>query len=214
MRKVQNCVPSIRHFLHLPYGILLAPEVYHKTILMIFEHLPNVETMMDDTIVQGSNQQKHDARLRLILELARQSNLKLNREKCVFAVKSLTFVGDVLSEEGVRPDPRKISAIVNMEWPQNKEEVRRFLGMVTYLTKFTPQLSTHSAPLRCHLEQKNEWLWSHKQEACFQIMKRIITEEPVLRYYDPHMSTRISADAYDMAKVLCCCSNMVRVGSQ
>ncbi len=111
-------------FLRLPYGILSAPEVYHKTIHMIFEHLPGVETMMDDIIVWGSNRQEHDARLRQVLELIRQSNLKLNKEKCEFAVKSLTFVGDVLSEEGVRPDPRKTSAIVNMERPQNKEEVK------------------------------------------------------------------------------------------
>ncbi len=68
-------------FLRLPYGILSAPEVYHKTIHMIFEHLPGVETMMDDIIVWGSNRQEHDARLRQVLELIRQSNLKLNKEK-------------------------------------------------------------------------------------------------------------------------------------
>ncbi len=153
-----NTPESRYRFLRLPYGILSAPEVYNKTIHMIFEHLPGVETMMDDIIVWGSNRQEHDGRLRQVLELIRQSNLKLNKEKCEFAVKSLTFVGDVLSEEGVRPDPRKTSAIVNMERPQNKEEVRRFLGMVTYLAKFIPQLSTHSAPLRCLLEQKNEWM--------------------------------------------------------
>ncbi len=51
-------------FLRLPYGILSAPEVYHKTIHMIFEHLPGVETMMDDIIVWGSNRQEHDGRLR------------------------------------------------------------------------------------------------------------------------------------------------------
>ncbi len=191
-------------FLRLPYGILSAPEVYHKTIHMIFEHLPGVETMMDDIIVWGSNRQEHNGRWRQVLELIRQSNLKLNKEKCEFAVKSLTFVGDVLSEEGVRPDPRKTSAIVNMERPQNNEEVRRFLGMVTYLAKFIPQLSTHSAPLRCLLEQKNEWMWAHEQEMCFQKLKRIITEEPVLRYYDPNKTTRISADAsrYGLGAVL------------
>lgn len=91
-------------------------------------------------------------------------NLKLNRDKCELGVKRLTFVGDVLSEEGVQSDSRKTSAIVNTERPKNKEEVRRFLGMVTYLTKFVPMFSTQSAPLRWLLEQKNEWVRSHEQE--------------------------------------------------
>ncbi|KAL7883911.1 hypothetical protein SRHO_G00015690 [Serrasalmus rhombeus] len=182
-------------FLRLPYGILSAPEVYHKTIHTTFEHIPGVTTMMDDVIVWGSTREEHDTRLRQVLERTRSVNLKLNRDKCEFAVKSLTFIGDVVSEKGVSPDPRKTSAIVNMERPQNKDEVRRFLGMVTYLAKFIPQLSAISAPLRMLLEQKNEWMWLRQQEECFQNLKKILISEPVLRFYDPKRETRISADA-------------------
>ena len=182
-------------FLRLPYGILSAPEVYHKTIHTIFENIPGVTTMMDDVIVWGSTKMEHDTRLRQVLDRTRTINLKLNKDKCEFAVKSLTFIGDVVSEEGVSPDPRKTSAIANMEKPQNKEEVRRFLGMVTYLAKFIPRLSTVSAPLRMLLEQNNEWMWQHEQEKCFQTLKNILTSEPVLKFYDPKRNTRISADA-------------------
>ncbi|TWW75241.1 Retrovirus-related Pol polyprotein from transposon 17.6 [Takifugu flavidus] len=150
---------------------------------------------MDDIIVWGSTREEHDRRLRQVLDKTREVNLKLNKDKCEFGVKSLTFVGDVVSEEGVKPDPRKTSAINNMERPTNKDEVRRFLGMVTYLAKFVPQLSTQSAPLRSLLEQKIEWVWSHEQEQCFLKLKEILTQAPVLRFYDPEKSTRISADA-------------------
>ena len=67
--------------------------------------------------------------------------------------------------------------------------------MVTYLAKFIPQLSTKSAPLRHLLEEKNEWTWSYEQEDCFKNLKRILTNEPVLKFYDPEKSTRITADA-------------------
>lgn len=85
-------------FLRLPYGILSAPEVYHKTIHTIFENIPGVTTMMDDVIVWGSTKMEHDTRLRQVLDRTRTINLKLNKDKCEFAVKSLTFIGDVVSD--------------------------------------------------------------------------------------------------------------------
>lgn len=91
-----------------------------------------------------------------MLNWTQSVNLKLNKDKCEFAVKSLTFVRDVLSEGGVSPDPRKTSAIAHMEKPQTKDEVQRILGLVTYLAKFIPNLCIISAPLRVLLEQKNE----------------------------------------------------------
>jgi hypothetical protein len=110
-------------FLRLSYRILSVPEVYHKTIHMIFEHIPGVETMMDDIIVWGSTKEEHAARVRQVLDRTRKVNLKLNKDKCEFGVKTLTFVGDVLSEDGVKPDLRKTSAINNMERPKNKHDV-------------------------------------------------------------------------------------------
>lgn len=94
--------------------------------------------MMDDIIVWGSTREEHDERLRQMLDKTRETNLKLNKDKCEFGVKTLPFVGDVVSEEGVKPYLRKTSAIKNMERPNNKDEVGRFLGMVTYHAKFVP----------------------------------------------------------------------------
>nr|XP_021322748.1 uncharacterized protein K02A2.6-like [Danio rerio] len=108
--------------LRLPYGILSAPEVYHKTIRLIYEHIQGVETMMDDIIIYGATKEEYDARLRVVLEVTRKVNLKLNKDKCEFGVKSLTLLGELISEEGVRPDPKKTSALENMEQLQNKDD--------------------------------------------------------------------------------------------
>lgn len=76
---------------------------------------------MDDIIVWGSTKTEHDMRLRNVLEATRKVNLKLIKKKCQLGVKELTFVGDILSSEGIRPDPRKVSACENMPRPTMQE---------------------------------------------------------------------------------------------
>ena len=151
-------------FLRLPFGIASAPEVYHKTIHMIYEHLDGVDTSMDDIIVWGSTKAEHDERLRNVLEATRKANLRLNKEKCQLRVSELTFVGDILSSKGIRPDPRKVSAIENMPRPQCKKDVQRFNGMINYMAKFIPHLSERMAPLRQLTEKRTEWEWDHEHE--------------------------------------------------
>ncbi|XP_014675600.1 PREDICTED: uncharacterized protein K02A2.6-like [Priapulus caudatus] len=144
-------------YLRLPFGISSAPEVYHRTIYNMFSDIPGVDTSMDDVIIQGASQEEHDASLKRVLDKAREENLRLNADKCVISVSELTFIGDVISDKGVKPDSTKIEAIHAMDRPTNKKELQRFLGMVTYLAKFVPDLSTETAPLRSLLHHKTQW---------------------------------------------------------
>lgn len=182
-------------FLRLPFGIASAPEVYHKTIHLVYEHIEGVDTSMDDIIIWGATKEEHDSRLRRVLEATRNANLKLNRDKCLLGVSELTFVGDIVSSKGIRPDPMKVSAIENMPRPQCKKDVQRFMGMINYMGKFIPNLSEKIAPLRWLTEKKNEWDWNQEQEKAWQQLKKVLTEEPVLRFYDPARPMKISSDA-------------------
>ena len=92
----------------LPYGIKSAPEVYHKKVKEMFEGIPQVDTSMDDIIIHGENSQVHDEALREVFKRIKANNLKLNRDKCQFGVNQLIFLGDMLTDQGVKPDPRKV----------------------------------------------------------------------------------------------------------
>ena len=113
----------------------------------------------------------HNDRLKKVLEIAREANVKLNRDKCVFGVQELTFLGDVLSTEGLKPDPVKLQGIIEFQTPKSKKEVQRFLAMVNYQGRFLQNLSAKTEPLRKLLEQRNEFMWTKEQETCFSELK-------------------------------------------
>lgn len=106
------------------------------------------EIIVDDILVWGETEEQHDHKLLQVLDRAREVNLKLKVKKFQFKSKQLGYVCHVLTSEGVKADPEKIRAVVEMQVPDDAKSLRRFLGMVTYLSKFIPQLSEAAAPLR------------------------------------------------------------------
>ena len=88
-----------------------------------------------------------------MLDQIKESGLKLNKNKCEFSVNELKFCGHIFSDQGVKADPDKMSAITDMPLPEDATELRRFLGMITYLAKFIKNLSGKSSLLRNLLEK-------------------------------------------------------------
>ena len=104
-------------------------------------------------------------------------------------------MGHVISADGIKPDPVKVSAVVNMSSPQNKEELRSFLGLVNYLGKFIPNLADLTVPLCWLLKKDNDWISDYPQMQAYDKLKSEITNAPVLKYFDPELPTRGTCDA-------------------
>ena len=109
---------------------------------------------MDDVLIFGKIKDEHDIRLMTALDRICSAGVTLNREKCLFGQDSLKFLGHVINKHGISADPDKVTAIKQMEAPQNISALRRFLGMVNQLGKFSPRLATITQPLRGNISQK------------------------------------------------------------
>ena len=131
-----------------PFGITSAQEVFQKRMSQHFGDLEGVETDIDDIIVHAETEVKHDHRVHAVLERCEKINLTLNKEKCVFKVKEVTYIGHKLTQEGIKPDDEKVRAINDMPAPTDKKGVERLLGTVNYLGKFIPNLATVTEPIR------------------------------------------------------------------
>ena len=86
-------------------------------------------------------QADHDRNVRAFLDRCRERNLKLNKNKARLKQHEVPFIGHILTPQGLKPDPCKVKAIVDMPDPTDAQSVCRFLGMVNYLAKFLPRLS-------------------------------------------------------------------------
>ena len=157
--------------------------------------LTGVVCLMDDILIHGKTRGEHDERLYAVLQRLTNLGMTLNTEKCEFSRTSVKFLGQVVDGIGVQPDPDKIAAIKRVPTPTNVGDVRRFLGMVNQLSKFSLNLADVTQPMRELLSQKSAWIWGPAQQAAFERVKALLTNSPVLALFDPNLETIVSADA-------------------
>ena len=157
--------------------------MFEKRVEDMFGDL-NVAIYFDDLIVAGRNQEEHDDNLRKLLARAREFNVKFNKEKVQLNKREVTYLGHIVSADGLKPDPKKVEAIDKMPSPTDKQGVQRLLGALNYLRGFIPNISQITEPIRALLKNDSDWHWSHEQEKALTEIKKILTAAPVLQYFD------------------------------
>lgn len=109
-------------------------------------------------------------------------------------MKEICYIGHVLCESGLKPDPEKVRAIQNMPSPEDKAALQRFTGFLQYRSKFIPELSNLSTALR-KSERNVEWQWRSEQQQSFDKLKVLVSQATVLSYYNVRKPVTLSVDA-------------------
>ena len=182
-------------YLRLPFGLKSAPEIYLQVMADLFADLPGVFIYFDDFLVTGETMEELHKNLRLVFERCRLHNLKLNIKKCRFFLQELPWLGHVIGQGTLKPDPSKIDAIVSMPDPSCPQDLVRLLGMVTYLDKFCPHLAALTRPLRDLLKGNAAWVWESQHKTALTQLKTVMSSLPVLRLFDSSLPVVVSVDA-------------------
>jgi hypothetical protein len=137
----------------------------------LLKDLKGLVVVMNDILVYGATTEEHDRSLNAVLRTVKDSGLKLNRAKCHFGKSEIQYFGHLISADGLRPGPSKVKAVTQMASPTSVEELRQVLGLINYVGRFLPDLSTKLHPITDLLKRENDWVWSEAQERVFETVK-------------------------------------------
>ena len=186
---------SLYQYTRLLFGVSSAPEIYQHVIQQVLQGCRGVRNISDDIIVFGNTRDEHDLQQSTVLQRLQQSNLTLNQEKCLFGVNKLTFFGHEVSASGISPGTKKVEAIRDAPVPRNAAEVRSFLGLATYCSRFISDFATVTEPLRLLTRKGTPWRWNSVHQKAFYTLKNLLTDSQVMAHYDPSAPTQLRVDA-------------------
>jgi hypothetical protein len=181
----------------LPMGITTAPELFQRIFGDIFEAIDGTYIIMDDFLIAAETIEQHDKILKETLQRARDNHVTFSLNKLQLCTNSVKYSGHKFTDKGVQMDEDKIQAVLKMPTPQSVQEIQTLLGMATYVCRYLKNLSSITEPLRSVIKGKDEYgfHWDKPQEESFQLLKKTMSEAPVLQYYEMHKPVTISCDA-------------------
>ena len=169
-------------FLVMPFGLTNAPAAFMDVMNRVFRPYVDrfIVVFIDDILLYSKDWEDQDTHLRVVLETLIKEQLYAKMSKCEFWLREVSFLGHIVSKEGIRVDPSKIEVFLEWKPPRNVTEVHSFLGMTGYYTRFVKGFSMTIAQMTRLLRKNVRFEWSEKFQASFEKLKAFLTEAPVL----------------------------------
>ncbi len=155
-------------------------------------------------MISGKSEEEHLLALEEVLKRLANSGLRVKMKKCEFMKPYVDYLGHRIDAEGLHPLPDKVEAIHNAPSPQSVQELKAYLGLLTYYGKFLPKLSSVLFPLYRLLRKDVAWEWSEEEEKAFSRSKKMLTSSNLLTHYNPQLPLTLACDAsaYGIGAVL------------
>ena len=140
----------------------------------------------------GSTDEQHLHRLKEVFKRLKDAG---KQEKCAFFQQSVEYLGHMVDAEGLHPLPSKLEAIIKAPKPENVQQLRSFLGLINYYSKFVANLASLLHPLNQLLQHNIKWKWTQECTSAFEQAKKELVSAKVLAHYDPDLPMKMATDA-------------------
>jgi hypothetical protein len=201
---VINTHKGLFQYNHLSFGVASAPAIFQKAMEGVLRGIDQVSVYIDDILVTGKTKADHLQHLDEVLTRLREAGLHLKKDKCAFLLSSVEYLGHTISANGLHPTTAEVRAIRDAPTSTNLQQLRSFLGLINYYSKFLPHLATTLSPLYQLMQKSQTWIWGKAQADAFAQAKAALTSAQVLAHYDPDLELILDCDAspYGIGAVL------------
>ena len=187
----------------MPFGLTNAPSSFQRLMACVLSGLTSEQCLIyiDDIIIFSATFSEHLVRLRRVFQRIQDAGLKLKASKCRFVQPKVCYLGNIMSADGVEPDPAKIQAVINYPVPTNVKELRQFLGLANYYRRFIQDYSRIASAL-FKLTQKTvhqSFNWTEQGTVAFEELKKKLTTPPILTFPRFDREFLLATDASDSA---------------
>jgi hypothetical protein len=192
----------------MPFGLTNAPAVFQAFIQDTLRDLLDVVCVvyLDDILIFSRTQEEHDENTRRILERLQRAGLFANAKKCEFDRSEVSYLGFIISTDGIKMDPKKLSTITDWPEPRSVRDIQSFLGFANFYRRFIHCYSSIVHPLTRLTQSSASSIprlpgsfLSTDARIAFQSLKRAFTSAPVLQHFDPTLPCTVMTDASDFA---------------
>ena len=188
----------------LAYGVKSTPGIFQREMKKRLSNIPYTVVRIDDILISGEDDEVHLRNVAAVLQVLKDSGLRLKRSKCKFMMNQVEYLGMNINSRGMSPVQGKVQAIQEAPAPQDVSQLWSFIGMINYYQRYIPNLSSILAPLHVLLRKGSKWVWQKEQEEAFTKAKEMLSSDMLLVHYDPSKELVLSCDAspYGVGAVL------------
>ena len=190
-----NTHRGLFRYTRLCFGINSASAIFQRHSESLMKGLERVLVFSDDIFISGRTKSEFLDKLRQVLSILENAGLRLNRDKCQWCLKEITYLGYRVTADGIYPTNEKIKAILNAPPPKNITQLQAFLGLLNFYRSFIPNASSVLESLNKLLRKDVEWHWEDEQNKAFNESKSILLNSDCLVHYDPRLPIVVSADS-------------------
>lgn len=182
----------------LPFGLKTSPAIFQRILgnIMRKNGLTGFAVnFIDDILVFSKTFDEHIIHLKKLLDAIREEGFRLKFTKCKFASDSVKYLGHILQKNTITPLKDNLKSIKDFPVPQNRKQIRQFLGKINFYGKYIPSVSIVLDPLHKLLRKDQIFNWTDQCEDAFQKIKDYLCSKPILAIYDPQAPIFIYTDA-------------------
>ena len=190
----------------MPFGLTNAPATFPaliNTTLCKYLDIFVIAYLDDILIYTKSTLKEHIQEVKKVFKALQEADIRLQPDKCKVHVKTVKFLGSIITTNGIQMDKEKVKAIREWPEPRNLKEVQAFLRFANFYQRFIQGYSQICTPLTKMTKKEQPFHWEYEQREAFEKLKKKFILARILASFDPKRKIILKTDTSDQALRSC-----------